>query len=81
MTTPEYFPLVDVSGTPHARGVQHGRAVPERVAGGVALYRAQLGRRGLDDATIRQLAQSMLPVIEACDAALPKVPTSRSKTW
>jgi isopenicillin-N N-acyltransferase like protein len=69
MTTPEYFPLVDVSGTPHARGVQHGRAVPERVAGGVALYRAQLGRRGLDDATIRQLAQSMLPVIEACDAA------------
>jgi len=69
MTTPEYFPLVDVSGTPHARGVQHGRAVPERVAGGVALYRAQLGRRGLDDATIRQLAQSMLPVIEAYDAS------------
>ncbi|WP_093122084.1 MULTISPECIES: C45 family peptidase [unclassified Variovorax] len=69
MTTPQYFPLVDVSGTPHARGVQHGRAVPERVAGGVALYRAQLGRRGLDDATIRRLAQSMLPLIEAYDAS------------
>lgn len=69
MTTPEYFPLVDVSGTPHARGLQHGRAVPERVAGGVALYRAQLGRRGLDDATIRHLAQSMLPLIEAYDAS------------
>lgn len=69
MTTPEYFPLVDVSGTPHARGVQHGRAVPERVAGGVALYRAQLGRRGLDEATIRHLAQSMLPIIEAYDAS------------
>jgi len=69
MTTPVYFPLVDVSGTPHARGVQHGCAVPERVAAGVALYRAQLGRRGLDDATIRQLAQSMLPLIEAYDAS------------
>jgi len=68
MTTHESFPLVDVSGTPHARGVQHGRAVPERVAGGIALYRAQLERRGLDTATIRRLAQSMLPVIEAYDA-------------
>lgn len=69
MTTPEYFPLVDVSGTPRERGVQHGRAVPERVAGGVALYRAQLGRRGLDDATIARLARSMLPLIEAYDAS------------
>ena len=69
MTTPECFPLVDVSGTPHARGVQHGRAVPERVAGGIALYRTQLGRRGLDEATIRHLAQSMLPIIEAYDAS------------
>lgn len=69
MTAPQYFPLVDVSGSPRERGLQHGRAVPERVAGGVALYRAQLGRRGLDDATIRQLAQSMLPLIEGYDAS------------
>jgi len=69
MTTPEYFPLVDVSGTPHARGLQHGRAVPERVAGSVALYRSQLSRRGLNDATIRELAQSMQPIIEGYDAS------------
>ncbi|SDE22287.1 isopenicillin-N N-acyltransferase like protein [Variovorax sp. CF079] len=68
MTTPRYFPLVDVSGTPHARGVQHGRAVPERVARSIALYKSQLGKRGVDEATLRRLAQSMAQVIEAYDA-------------
>ena len=66
-TTTQFFPLVDVTGEAYERGLQHGRAVPERVAAGAALYRAQLGHRGLDDATIDRLARSMLPQIEAFD--------------
>ncbi|MBP0619089.1 C45 family autoproteolytic acyltransferase/hydolase [Cupriavidus consociatus] len=65
----QYFPLVDVAGGPYDRGLQHGGAVPERIAAGAALYRAQLGRRGLDDASIERLARAMLPQIEAFDPA------------
>ncbi|MEN7527447.1 C45 family peptidase [Cupriavidus sp. DL-D2] len=69
MRAAQYFPLVDVTGDPYHRGLQHGRAVPERIAAGATLYRAQLGRRGLDDATIDRLARAMLPQIEAFEPA------------
>lgn len=64
----ETFPLVDVSGSPYERGVSHGRQVPERVARSIALYWAQLARRGVDDRRIRLLAQRMSHVIAAYDA-------------
>lgn len=67
MSATQFFPLVDVAGGAYDRGHQHGRAVPERVAAGAALYRAQLGHRGLDEATIGRLARSMIPQIEAFD--------------
>jgi isopenicillin-N N-acyltransferase-like protein len=67
MSATQFFPLVDVAGGAYDRGRQHGRAVPERIAAGAALYRAQLGHRGLDDATIDRLARSMLSHIEAFD--------------
>jgi isopenicillin-N N-acyltransferase-like protein len=61
------FPLVEVSGSPHERGVQHGRAVPERVMGSIALYRDQLAKRGVDGATIDMLARNVMPKISAFD--------------
>ena len=68
MSHPLHFPLVDVTGDAHQRGLQHGRAVPDRIAAGAKLYRTQLGHRGLDEATIVRLARAMIPDIEAFDA-------------
>ncbi|RJG20903.1 peptidase C45 [Massilia cavernae] len=61
------FPLVEVSGSPYERGVQHGRAVPSRVQGSVALYRDQLARRGVSVATTNMLARNVVPKICAFD--------------
>jgi len=65
----ESFPLIDLAGTPHARGRAYGAAVPERVARSVALYRGQMQRRGLDQAEQYRLARGFLPTIEAYDPA------------
>ena len=67
MSAPEYFPLVDVSGTPRERGLQHGRAVPERVKRSVDLYRRELARRKVDAATQDKLARDFVPVIGGFD--------------
>jgi isopenicillin-N N-acyltransferase-like protein len=69
MSNGEHFPLVEVSGSPFERGVQHGRAVPSRVKGSVALYRDQLAKRGVSVATTDQLARNVIPTIEAFDAS------------
>ena len=68
MVCTEVFPLVEVAGTPYERGLQQGRAVPERVLGTVALYRAQLERRGVNSDELIALARGMMPVIAAFDA-------------
>lgn len=67
MSATQFFPLVDVAGDAYERGRQHGRAVPERIAAGAMLYRAQLSHRGLGSATIDTLARSMVPQIQAFD--------------
>jgi isopenicillin-N N-acyltransferase like protein len=69
VTSHEYFPLVDVNGTPRERGLQHGRSVPERIARSVALYRSQMSKRGIDDAARHRLAQAMLPAIKTYEPA------------
>lgn len=67
MAAAEYFPLVDVSGTPRERGLAHGRSAAERVKKSVALYRRELERRHVDAATQARLAQAFVPVIGAFD--------------
>lgn len=69
MSTSEAFPFVEVDGNPFERGAAHGRAVPERVARSVALYRRQLERRGVETARQRELAASMTPAIAAFEPA------------
>lgn len=61
------FPLVEVSGPAHERGLRHGAAVPGRVAGSVALYRGQMQKRGVSIERQIRLARGLLPVIEAYD--------------
>ena len=64
----EPCPLIDLSGTPHERGVQHGRAVADRIRKGISHYTAQIGRSGLGEAEIVRLVRDYLPVIEAFDS-------------
>ncbi len=64
---PAYFPCVEVSGSPRERGLAQGRAVPERVARSVALYRGELAKRNVDAATQDRLARRFVPVIADFD--------------
>jgi isopenicillin-N N-acyltransferase-like protein len=63
----EPCPLIDLSGGPHERGVQHGRLAAERIGKGIAHYTAQIGRSGLDEGAVVALIRDYLPVIEAFD--------------
>jgi isopenicillin-N N-acyltransferase-like protein len=67
MAAAQYFPLIEVSGTPRARGVATGRAAADRVKGSVALYRGELARRKVDAATQDKLARRFIPIIEDFD--------------
>jgi isopenicillin-N N-acyltransferase like protein len=63
----EAFPLIDVSGTPHERGVMYGRQASQRIRKGVAHYSGQLARLKLDSAGVAQLVRAYLPIIEGFD--------------
>jgi isopenicillin-N N-acyltransferase-like protein len=63
----EPCPLIDLSGPPHERGVQHGRQAAERIRRGIAHYRAQLARLELGADEIGGLIADYLPVIARFD--------------
>lgn len=67
MPQAEYFPLIDVTGTPRERGLAHGRAAAERVKKSAALYRRELERRKVDAATQEKLARKFVGVIGEFD--------------
>src|SRR5436190_18741589 len=68
ISSPEYFPCIEVSGTPRERGLAQGRAVPERVARSIALYRGELAKRNVDAATQDRLARRFVSVIADFDS-------------
>ena len=55
MTDP--FPLIEIEGPPHDRGVSYGRQAGERIARGLVLYADSLTRPGASDAARRYLAE------------------------
>lgn len=59
------FPLIEVSGSPRARGQQYGRQAGERIALGLQLYRAEFARRGVDWPKVLELAESFSEKIAA----------------
>ena len=63
-----YFPCIEVTGSPRERGLAQGRAVPERVARSVALYRGELAKRNVDAATQDRLARRFVSVIADFDS-------------
>ncbi len=63
------FPLIELSGPPHARGLAYGKAAAERVHRSIALYRGELARRGVGMEQVHQLAREFTPHITAFDPA------------
>jgi isopenicillin-N N-acyltransferase-like protein len=60
-------PLIEVSGAPHARGLQHGAQAAERIRRGIGHYTAQLQALDLDWPAVSALVQDYLPVIDRFD--------------
>lgn len=63
------FPLIDLGGKPYERGLAHGKAVPDRIRGSIALYRGELERRGVGLAEIHRLARDFSPHVGSYDPA------------
>lgn len=63
------FPLIELAGAPHARGVAYGKAAAERVHRSLALYRGELARRGVTPEEIHRLARDFTPHVTAFDPA------------
>jgi len=59
------FPLIDIHGSAHARGVQYGQACPALIARSIEIYSQQLLGMGYDWAGIKALVRRFLPNIEA----------------
>ena len=66
---PNAFPLIELSGAPHARGVAYGRAAAERVHRSLDLYRGELARRGVKPEQVHKLARDFAPHVAAFDPA------------
>ena len=62
------FPLIDLSGSPTERGRQHGRAAPDRIKRGIAMYSESLLKNGVEWKELERRAEAMVPTIEAFDA-------------
>jgi isopenicillin-N N-acyltransferase-like protein len=64
----EPSPLIEVSGTPHARGVSYGQQAAARIHRGAAHYMAQLERSSFAWADVCAAVAEYLPTIETFDA-------------
>jgi len=63
------FPVIDLSGSAHERGLQHGRAAPDRIERGIKMYADSLLKNGIDWPELERRAEALVPVIETFDAA------------
>jgi isopenicillin-N N-acyltransferase like protein len=63
----EPSPLIEISGTPHARGVSYGQQAAARIHRGVGHYVEQLKRSSFDWPDVRAAVAEYLPTIAAFD--------------
>jgi isopenicillin-N N-acyltransferase-like protein len=61
----EAFPLIELSGTPEARGRAYGRQAAERIRRSIGHYAAQLAAGGHGAERVRGWARDFVPRIEA----------------
>jgi isopenicillin-N N-acyltransferase-like protein len=59
--------LIELSGSPHDRGVQYGRQAAREIARGVGHYGAQAKALDVDDHRLAQMVRDYLPVLESFD--------------
>ena len=62
---PNAFPLIELSGEPHARGLAYGKVAKERVHRSLDLYRGELDRRGVKMDQVHKLARDYAPHVSA----------------
>lgn len=60
-------PLIEVSGSPHERGVQYGRQAKDRIHRGVSLYTSRASAQDLEWSMIKSMVREFLPAIKAFD--------------
>ena len=58
------FPLIEIAGVPHARGVSYGLQARDRIAKSTTLYGGALMAFGVGDAGLKDLVRQFLPKIE-----------------
>ena len=63
------FPLIDLAGGPRERGRQHGKAAPEQIKRGIAMYADALLKSGVDWKELERRAEALVPTVEAFDPA------------
>jgi isopenicillin-N N-acyltransferase-like protein len=63
----EPFPLYEISGAPHARGLSYGRQAKDRILKSIAHYKEQASRWRLEEAAIAGIISSYVPVVERFD--------------
>ncbi len=64
------FPLIELEGDAHHRGLAYGRAAGGRIARGLEIYRADFERRGLDWSRVMTVAEQYFPCLQRYDHEL-----------
>jgi isopenicillin-N N-acyltransferase-like protein len=60
--------MIEIWGTPRARGERYGAAAQGEIRAGVGHYLKQMAQTGLSESGMAELAQGYLPIIENFDA-------------
>ena len=67
MTEYAPFPLIDLAGSPHERGLTHGRVAADRLRTGARMYAQSLAHAGVDWPELEKRTAALLPGIERFD--------------
>lgn len=59
--------LIELSGSPHDRGIQYGRQAAAEIARSISHYGAQLASRGVDERRLAEIVARYLPTLEEFD--------------
>lgn len=59
--------LIELSGSPHERGIQYGRQASAQIARSIGHYGAQIAALGLDERRLAEIVARYLPTLEEFD--------------
>ena len=64
------LPVITVTGSAAARGEAYGRQAADRIERGLAMYREEFARKGVQWDEAQSLARAFMPHVERYDAEL-----------